>query len=313
MRTLKLMLRLTIASAFILAPSTAQATFAGGNGRIAYLRQPDGGSRWRGWSIRPDGTGDRPIEGARRGFNYSWSPAGDSLAFLGGVRFRHIATLDTATGTVTRVLGPGAVAADEILWVTFSPDGSQLAFCASFHEPPFERTYVVGIDGGSPTLISGTRRLCVADWSATGRILAVRIASPPDDYALVTMDASGADRQVITLLPSPAAGAGVDPQPSWSPDGTSIVFTLQNTGASTSDVWKVDADGSDMHRIVRTPRRWEWVARYAPDGSKIVVSRSSNRHLFSPGDLWLYDSDGGHPVRLTATRGDEYLQSWRPV
>ena len=116
--------------------------------------------------------------------------------------------------------------------------------------------------------------------------------------------------------------------PTWSPDGRSIAFTAFQ-GVENRDVWVMKADGSDHHRLKKTPFfegkvDWSpvggrlvfdsgsWVSNvyvmktngtglhlltgggwpaWSTDGQKIVFSR--------PNGLWVMNAAGGAQVQLT--------------
>ena len=68
-------------------------------------------------------------------------------------------------------------------------------------------------------------------------------------------------------------------RPSWSPDGTRLVFT------DGHDLWVVNADGTGLRRLtsdgVETTSRPDW----SPDGTTIAVGRA--------GDVYLVDAMTG--------------------
>jgi Tol biopolymer transport system component len=61
--------------------------------------------------------------------------------------------------------------------------------------------------------------------------------------------------------------------PSWSPDGSKIVFQRQEGGAA---IYLMNADGSNQHRLSPTPAQ-DVRPSFSPDGSKIVFT-----HVVTP-------------------------------
>ena len=147
-------------------------------------------------------------------------------------------TLGTARtdGTSIRTLDVGMIGSP-----TFSPDGRQLLYPKA-SSGSWERggpLYLAEVDGSSePTQVVGGRNVGPA-WAPTGRTVAFSRYVPvegADDPAHVVTTAlgdpdgsdgsggtggSGGSRRDVRELTS---GADIDTDPSWSPDGRSLVF-----------------------------------------------------------------------------------------
>jgi len=92
------------------------------------------------------------------------------------------------------------------------------------------------------------------------------------------------------------SGMAFDSQPRFSPDGTRVVFVSDRDG--TDNVWTLAVDGSDPRQLTREPGKIQFVSpEYAPDGSHVVVARSS--WTLGTHELWAYHVDGGKGVRIT--------------
>ena len=122
---------------------------------------------------------------------------------------------------------------------TWSPDGTALAFDGGERDVPSDATleiYTAALDGSGLTNITQTPNANEVwpDWSWTeGRIAFTRSVSTD---GLFTIAPDGTDERQVT--------DGIDVRPSWSPDGTSIVFQREAEGVS--NVWTVQADGPDL-------------------------------------------------------------------
>ena len=93
-------------------------------------------------------------------------------------------------------------------------------------------------------------------------------------------------------------GPAWDAQPRWSPDGRSLVFVSDRSGAD--NLWIADADGRNARAVTRT----EWYGyaspEWTPEGDAIVATRRpSPRERDGANDLYLYHRDGGAGLRLT--------------
>ncbi len=108
--------------------------------------------------------------------------------------------------------------------------------------------------------------------------------------------------------------------PSWSPDGTKILFTkvtFPDPFDRREDLWVVNANGSNLHALISTPTFDEEEPAWSPDGSQIAFN-SPDPNTGSP-RLYVVNADGtgrqllgkgGSPTwspdgaRIAFTRGD---------
>ncbi len=73
--------------------------------------------------------------------------------------------------------------------------------------------------------------------------------------------------------------------PSWSPDGTRIVFgDWRNTCHACGEVWIVNADGTGQRRLFPAPDDQDGAPVWSPDGSRIAFRRGDG--------LWVADASG---------------------
>ena len=148
------------------------------------------------------------------------------------------------------------------------------------------QVWEVGIDGTAPHVLTGTDcdgnpDVCMEAqpaYSPDGkRIAFVReTAGPPRETVIGIRDLSTG---TVTLLEHTrrAVTAGNQYQPTWSPDGRQLAFSVVTHDAKTdapidSRILLVNADGSGLHDMgLPTATPWgdpDW----SPDGSRIVFS-----------------------------------------
>jgi Tol biopolymer transport system component len=119
-----------------------------------------------------------------------------------------------------------------------------------------------GIEGFSP------------QWSRDGRIALVEPRTFPLPVGSIYL--RRIDGRQVTEEPLGTGTAGYDSSPSWSPDGTRLVFATRQNGTSTISI--IDADGSHRRLLARHA---SWPA-WSPDGSIIAYRTPCGVKLITP-------------------------------
>ncbi len=304
--------------------SDADATFLGGNGEIAYTRLSLTRGSWNGVSLRtiqPDGTAGRVLWPAkdpsatgppkRVPMDVDWSPAGDLVAYVAsgttlGLDRLLVGDPDIGDRTVIlRMLQFNSHAF--IASIAFAPDGTSLVFCAvDIGGRGVARLYTIGVDGSPPTLVAD-RPLCLADWSADGRLVAAAGGSLD---RLVTLDPDGSNQTTILKWPDPGFGGS---DPSWSPDESTIAFTASPPDRKHQELFTVPATGGAPTRLTTSRRVDEFHPVFSPDGNSIVFTRTRD-YSNEQADLFVTDTTGAIVTRLTDTpKFTELSRSWLAV
>jgi TolB protein len=88
------------------------------------------------------------------------------------------------------------------------------------------------------------------------------------------MDADGSNMRMITRT----SNSKFDP--CWSPDSTTISFTVEKLGRM-ANLFQVDSDGGNLRRLTAGPR-FDDRPVYSPDGSKLafVSNRDGNAEIY---------------------------------
>ena len=141
----------------------------------------------------------------------------------------------------------------------YSPDGSQIVFVRFVEDgaPPVGM-FFINIDG------SGLRQITPADmsldedgfagqWSPDGSSILVVALTEADRKAIWVVDATDGEDPVPLPITPECGGARAEPgtfacyAPSWSPDGSKIVFARSD--GSGESIYMVNADGSDLVQV----------------------------------------------------------------
>src|SRR5881398_2611873 len=116
----------------------------------------------------------------------------------------------------------------------------------------------------------------------------------------------GSARAVVT--------AGSSAMPSWTPDGTHLVFHSRRKeekqrGIAARNIWIVYPDGQNAVPLTDDPGTEDQPA-WSPDGRQIVYAAFPKEG--GSFDLWLMYADGSGRRRLTTTPANEIFPAWHP-
>jgi TolB protein len=193
----------------------------------------------------------------------SWSPDGSQIVFVSddlADNSRDIWVMN-ADGSGRRRLTTNSLQEGTVVW---SPDGSKIAF-DDVSSP--SDIWVMNSNGTNLKSLTNTGEPLILEreptWSPDGsKIAFVRNPWDSGGQDIWVMDSDGSDKKNLTNTPAPSDL--IETSPSWSPNGRKIAFVMDNsqTGAPTvnTDVWKMDADGTDQRNITDTSE-----FEFAPD------------------------------------------------
>jgi Tol biopolymer transport system component len=97
--------------------------------------------------------------------------------------------------------------------------------------------------------------------------------------------------------------------PSWSPDGTRIVY-VSYVDDDSGEIYTMKTDGKDKVRLTNNSA-YEETPVYAPDGTRLAYS------VWSPAtdtsNIWVINTNGTSPFNLTnATGSENAYPAWSP-
>jgi Tol biopolymer transport system component len=192
-----------------------------------------------------------------------------------------------------------------------SPDGRTIA--VSERAPTNDRMALVmwDIDGTNPRRVYGDDvNVMGLEWSRDGQWLAfgagafftARTSAPAQ---IVIMRADGTEAHPVTHGPG---NAGF---PSWSPDGTEIVYRFWN-GQEQGEGLRIVDVATGRSRVLTT--EYDTLPVWSPKGDEIMFTRlaSDDRFRYDEFDIYAIRPDGTGLKRLTDSEGNDAHSHWSP-
>ena len=132
-------------------------------------------------------------------------------------------------------------------------------------------------------------------WFILFALLQTPAAAPPDTEIFLAPLTAGANAVTVGRPVNITNSPGYDNQPSFTPDGRSILFTSIRGGTQT-DIYRFDIASSAIVRVTDTPES-EYSAVVTPDGAHMSVIRVE---VDSTQRLWRFSLDGKQPEVVLA-------------
>jgi Tol biopolymer transport system component len=288
--------------------SGAQGSTTAASARNGLIAFDHGGQIY---TMTPAGTHVRLLTTAGRpSVEPSFSPDGRQLVFVRDARNgnHELWTMNADGSHQSRLTWTKRIGEEDAVW---SPDGTQIAF-----------------DGGR----GASRGIWIMNRNGSGRRLVVPGGGEPRWSPNGTLIAFLSPLGPIGVVPAVGGPTTVlDPDSrdndgniNWTPDGR-IVFSRwervrPHFNGIQTDLWVMDADGSNLHRITTTPGFDEDQPVWAPGGTKILFAAQNNgmgRYLGGPGiELYTVNVNGTNRRQLThgKTHESNYFDpSWQPL
>jgi TolB protein len=167
------------------------------------------------------------------------------------------------------------------------------------------------------------------DWSPNGRWIAfftVRSGRPSPRRRIFRIRANGTHRVDLTKPNCPVTPRPVSPDtcfeemnPTWSPDGKRMAFTRvfgscpESCDTDRFDIYIMHADGTHLRQVTDPdPRYMDLSMRWAPDGSRLVFTRSDEGRDPTKDAVFTIHIDGTRLRQLTPWSMDAGRLDWSP-
>lgn len=241
--------------------------------------------------VNADGTATKKLTNGVSSSSPCWSPDAKKIALT--------ASWSTASGTTRdlQVVNSDGTNMTTLSGLTtineynpqWSPDGSKIAFVFGS-----DLAVINAVGGGVVTLATDMGGSKIS-WSADSRRLAYSTSS--NEIAVIGND--GTNKTVLT------SNTAIDYNPSWSPDGSTIVFLSWRDG--NKEVYVMKSDGSSQTNLTNNTSEDDEPS-WSPDSKRLAFT--SRR--FGSKDIFVMNVDGTGLIRLTSSQLDEIQPSWHP-
>jgi WD40 repeat protein len=238
------------------------------------------------FTIHSSGTNLRLLQRDGNNLWPSWSPDGKQIVYATGFHGFELRVMN-ADGSGVRSLGPsGGVSGP-----AWSPDGTRIMYSRNDFG---NSVWVVGTDGrGARRLIDNAEG---GRWSPDGgRVVFSRFGAGRRSQIWVAT-ADGANERQLTI------GGAYDRSPSWSADGTEIVFERNG------DLYAIGADGTAGRRLTRTRLverypAWSTQAQVLGRPACSVLGGAGGQRLSgTPSPDYVYGGGGDDEIRTGGGR-----------
>ncbi len=224
-----------------------------------------------------------------------WGPTANQLTYTGYLqRFPDVYLVELETGNRTVVANYSGLNSGGVL----SPDGRDMAVILSKDGNP--ELYIKNLRSGRLTRLTNTPRANEASpsWSPDGRqIVYVSDQAGRPHLYIISRD-GGAPRRVTSRGTANVA-------PDWGPNGL-IAFSSRIGGRYQIAIMDPQ---TEQIRYLDTPDHADYEdPSWAPNGRHLVCARRENFRS----SIYVLDTVGDPPVRLTQQGGDWFSPAWSP-
>ena len=183
----------------------------------------------------------------------------------------------------------------------WSPDGSKISF-TSDRDGGVNSVFVMNADGTNQTNIIPAIDVTAsqASWHPDGdKLLVIYKAWWTGDFnQIYSITAAGATINRLT------DGAWDDYFPTYSPDGTKIVFSSTRDG--NTEIYTMNADGSNQTNISNNSDD-DYFPSWSPDGTKIKFTSYRD----GDSEIYVMDADGSNQINISNNPlGNDTWASW---
>ena len=226
-----------------------------------------------------------------------YAPDGKSIAFIHNTKdVEDIYVMPAAGGTLRRVTFDNRLLSG-LAWM---PDGKELIFSSNRGGSSWG-LWRMPAAGGTPERLSvGSERAYFPTVSLKGNRLAYSSGLWNENIWRVPVAPGHHLGKPERLLFSSMQEEG----PQYSPDGKRIAF--QSTRSGNFEIWRSDADGTNLVQLTSFGGPLTGTPRWSPDGQRISCDTRPGPHPI----IHIFSADGGPARRLPNDSSDDGVASW---
>jgi Tol biopolymer transport system component len=184
---------------------------------------------------------------------------------------------------------------------TFPARNGLIAFQADKDSGGDGEIYTIKADGTHLRRLTHVKGEAInPDWSPDGS----QIAFALNECSVAIINADGTN---LTVLPSETPG-GCEGDPSFTPDGSRLVYLRFDPATDDEAVWSMNLDGSDRRRIT-APDVGAPDPNVSPDGGTVSFLGANAKGINA---LFTASLDGSNVFRVTPYLGVAFKQDWAP-
>lgn len=150
------------------------------------------------------------------------------------------------------------------------------------------------------------------DWNSTVQkivFISDRINEKLNIFSIDITDSLTGDSNSIVPLTAEEDKIGIYCYPSFSPNGSTIVYSSNKDG--TEEIWKMNADGSNKTQLTFNNASINGRPRFSPDGNRISFYSTMWKNGIDSLHIFTMDVNGGNLDTVTST-GNNYDPAWSP-
>jgi Tol biopolymer transport system component len=301
---------------WMVAPGgSAQATFPGQDGRIAFSTGSDGSEPLTSqiFTVGPDGSGVHQLTHVAKGkhsLSPDFSPDGKKILYQSDVTGNNEiwAMAANGSGKVQLTDNPDF----QNLHPRWSPDGARIVFSRCI---PLlfglQDCHIAVMNADGTGLVTLTRGHWVdsnPEFSPDGSRIAFDSNRGGLESAVWVMNSNGTGAKRLTAPNLEAIFAD------WSPDGTHIAFSTNCCRPTGTNLWVMRADGSGAHALTHVPSDHNaGVGSYAPSGKRIVLISDIRYPDICCNDLYVMNADGSNLHTIVRNKPTVFFSDWGPA